>query len=164
VLLFFDSATARRFTATLVADTLTVVDRGTTYRFRIVPPPSLYGSLWAEASCRSVTGEDFGCPVTDDSGVVSTIIGGGLQFDFNVPDNHYAWQTLYQRRRLSGATDTVQVTTTGTYSWDGTMLSMKDEASGAVMTGHLAGGPFHLLVQSGASVIEFYRVVLPHSS
>lgn len=163
-LLFSDSATSRHFSATVVADTIAIVDQGTTYRFRIEPPPSLSESIWAQASCNSVTGDNLGCAITDDSGVVSTAIGGGLQFDLNVPTNHYAWQRLYQRRRPVGVTDTIQVIATGSYLWDGTSLSMKDDSTGQMMTGRLPGGPYHLVVQSGATVVDFYRLFAPPPS
>jgi hypothetical protein len=157
---FSDSSTSRAFSAQIVDDTVSVAYQGTTYRFVAEAPPSLYQSNWAEGGCNNSTGNNPGCPMTDASGTVRTTIGGFIAFDLNA-DGHYVWATLYEDRHPGGITDTAQVSATGTYLWDGTTLSMKDGSTGATMTGHLAGGPLHMLIQSGASVAEFYRFVGP---
>jgi len=159
-IVFADSTTSRVFSATLVNDTIAVTYAGSTYRFRPVPPPGVSASQWAQSSCNDVAGDDPGCPVADASGVVTTTLGGMLEFDYNVAAGHYASATEYQYRHPDGTTETRQVTSsTGTYRWDGTTVTLTDSATGATMTGQFDGSPGRLRVQSGASVFGFFRLI-----
>jgi hypothetical protein len=161
LLLFSDSATSQSFDALVRNDTITVAYRDTAFSFGPKPPPSLYESLWAELSCDDLTGGDPGCPATDNSGVVRTVLGGGgLQFDYSVADGHYAWETRYEYRHPDGSADTVLASTTGTYTWDGTTLSMVDGSTGEMLTGRLAK-PLQMFLESGSHVYEFHRFIGP---
>lgn len=156
---FSDSATSRAFGATLVNDTIAVTYAGSTYRFRPVPPPGVSASQWSlVGACVDANGNLVGCPVTNDSGVVATEIGGMLQFDYNTAEGHYVWGTQYEDRHPDGTTTTRDVTSSGTYLWDGTTVTMKDSSTGATMTGHFDGSPGRLRVEAGTGAFEFHRL------
>jgi hypothetical protein len=100
------------------------------------------------------------CAYTDSLGSVVSTVGGMLQLGWNTAAGAYTWDVTLRRDYANGTSTEDQVRfSSGTYTWDGTTLTLMDSATSVAMSGSIASdGP--LTVQTNDHLYAFSY--LPH--